>query len=100
VDNAAVEEGSGMPNQGTGTEAVSEIRLLSGTLQYRLNMDAHLKMEAYDVRGNKLRTLINGGQGAGRHQIHNAFAGLASGVVILKMTAENSTQIKKGIILW
>jgi hypothetical protein len=71
-------------------------------IQYSIPEDQHVVLNLYNVLGQKVITLVDGLQKAGKHEVNfNAISGsrvLASGVYFYKLHAGNQSQIKKMIL--
>jgi hypothetical protein len=69
-------------------------------ISYNLPYDGYVKLKVYDVLGREVKTLINGFQQAGIHNINFDASGLNSGVYFYKMEAGNNfSSIKKMILI-
>jgi len=67
----------------------------STTIQYDLPQASHIKLILYDVLGNKIRTLIDEQVQPGVHYFELSAEGLASGVYILNLIAQDYQQTIK-----
>ena len=76
----------------------------STTIAYSLNSEAHVNIEIYNMKGQKVRTLMNEHQTAGKHIVvwngkDDSNKSTASGVYFYKMQAGNFQQTKKMILM-
>ena len=80
----------------------------STTITYSLNKDSKITLEIYNIKGQKVRTLVNKEQSAGYHTVmwngkDNNSRTAASGLYFYKMVSEGNsgdyTSIKKMILL-
>jgi hypothetical protein len=80
----------------------------STTITYSLNKDLKITLEIYNIKGQKVRTLVNKEQSAGYYSViwngkDNSSKAAASGLYFYKMTSEGNsgdyTSIKKMILL-
>jgi len=70
------------------------------TIEYRLPVNMKLvKIEVYDVLGQKLTTLLNGSRNAGIYQITWDGTNYAGGVYFYKLTTDNFTDTKKMMLV-
>jgi parallel beta-helix repeat protein len=69
------------------------------TIKYDLPQDTHVKLVVYNVRGQKVATLVDGMVQAGSHQVMWNADDLSSGVYFYKITAGNFTEMRKMILL-
>lgn len=60
----------------------------STTIAYELPEAATVRLEVFDVLGRRVRTLVDGEQNAGRHEVEFAVERLASGVYLYRLTAD------------
>jgi serine protease AprX len=65
------------------------------TIQYELPRVSNVKLVLYDILGNKVRTLVNGPVQPGVHRIELNAEGLASGVYLLNLIAQDYHQTIK-----
>jgi len=68
-------------------------------IRYSIPKAAMVKLEVYNLLGQKIETLVNQFQSAGMHQTNFNAAGLTSGVYFYRIESGNYTQFKKMIIL-
>jgi pullulanase len=80
-------------NRGNGTK-----------IKYYISQDTNVKIEIFNIKGQKIITLINDHQKSGFHNIiwngknyNNKFVG--SGVLFYKLTTDNCTEISKMLLL-
>ncbi len=71
----------------------------STTISYSLPKSSNIKIEVFNVLGEKVATLVNGYEQAGGHNIQWDAGGFASGIYFYKLSANNLSQIKKMILL-
>jgi mannose/cellobiose epimerase-like protein (N-acyl-D-glucosamine 2-epimerase family) len=76
----------------------------STAIEYELNKSGAVKLEVYDITGQKIKTLLNGYKDKGRHKVSwdgYADSGIraTSGVYFFHFVFNNQQQIKKGILL-
>ena len=80
----------------------------STTITYRLNKDSKVTLEIYNIKGQKVKTLVDKQQSAGYHTVmwngkDNSGKAAASGLYFYKMTSEGNsgdyTSTKKMILL-
>ncbi|RMH62796.1 MAG: T9SS C-terminal target domain-containing protein [Calditrichaeota bacterium] len=57
------------------------------TINYRLDKSGPTLLEVYDIRGRRVRTLINGYQTAGTHRVHFDGSAVASGVYFYRLSS-------------
>ncbi|MBN1407086.1 MAG: T9SS type A sorting domain-containing protein [Calditrichaceae bacterium] len=69
------------------------------TIQYNLTKDVNVMLEVFNVQGQKVKTLVNSHQKAGRYEVQFDGANLASGVYIYKIKAGNFTQSKRMLLI-
>ncbi len=62
-------------------------------ISYSLAQDAFVTLKVYDMLGNKVTELVNGGQTAGVHEISFDASELSSGIYIYRVTAMNGERI-------
>ena len=74
------------------------------TISYSLSVASNLRVNIYNIRGQKIKTLINGYQAAGNHQV--IWDGMdengkyvSSGIYFYKMEADDFSQIKKMVLM-
>ena len=71
----------------------------STTISYRLSAGGSVTLKVYDILGREVKTLINGWQAAGNHQVTLDAAGLSSGVYICRLTSGPYTNARKLVLL-
>lgn len=74
------------------------------SIRFSLPQDAFVRLEVYNLLGQKVRTLVEETKAAGEHTVtwdghDGAGNAVASGVYFYKMTAENNSQIGRMIYL-
>ena len=97
--------GGAMVNVNTGDEAAPLRFALDANypnpfarttaIAYELPEPATVRLEVFDVLGRRVRTLVNGEQNAGRHDVEFAVEGLASGVYLYRLTADARTATRQ-----
>ncbi|HPO54419.1 MAG TPA: T9SS type A sorting domain-containing protein [Ignavibacteriaceae bacterium] len=68
-------------------------------IEYKVADAGNVKIEVFDILGNKVTELINTGHEAGSHHIDFNAAGFASGVYYYKITAPGFTRTMKMMLL-
>ncbi|RJP78105.1 MAG: T9SS C-terminal target domain-containing protein [Candidatus Zixiibacteriota bacterium] len=71
----------------------------SAALGYRLPASGRVTLRVYDTAGREVRTLVNGWQDAGVHEVTFDASGLPSGIYFARLTAGGFTQVQKLILL-
>jgi len=71
----------------------------STTIRYDIPRDAQVTLTVYDVLGRKVTTLVSSRQPAGSHETQLDGGSLASGVYFCRLTAGDSHDTKKLVIL-
>lgn len=69
------------------------------TIEYRLPIGNHVRLEVYDSLGRRVSTLVNGQKEAGTHRIHFDGAGLSSGLYIYRLTTPSDTASGKMMLI-
>ncbi len=69
------------------------------TIAYTLEQGADVKLELYNVTGQKIRTLVNSEQSSGEHEFVLNATGLSSGVYFYSLTSNGITQTRKLVLL-
>lgn len=74
------------------------------TIDFSVNTKSEVKLEVYNLKGQRINTLLNSTLNKGNHQVNwngtdDKGANVTSGVYIYKMTAEGFTQTKKMILM-
>lgn len=62
---------------------------------YQIPENTHVRLEVFDMKGQKIQTLVNKRQSTGRYTIAFDASNLASGVYIYQLTAGEFSQSKK-----
>ncbi len=68
-------------------------------ISYQLSATSQTKLVIYNALGQKVRTLVNARQNAGRHTVTFNAAGLPSGVYLYRLQAGGQEQIRKMILM-
>ena len=68
------------------------------TIRYELAAAGHARLGVYDARGCRLRTLVDGEQAAGAHEVALDADGLASGVYFCRLEAAGVVETKKIVL--
>jgi hypothetical protein len=68
-------------------------------IKYKLNTPARAEIKLFDILGKEVRTLINEERTPGEYEIHFSAVGLASGVYVCMLQADNKSVFKKLIII-
>ncbi len=68
-------------------------------IKYSIPADQNVKLNVYNLLGQKVTTLVEGFQKAGQHEINFNASGFASGVYIYKLEAGTQSSIKKMILM-
>jgi hypothetical protein len=71
----------------------------STTISYGLMKSGQVKLEIYNILGEKIATLVDGVQKAGNHQLEWNPQSLASGVYLYRLEAEGMVQSRKLILI-
>ncbi len=71
----------------------------STTIGYELPKASYVTLKVYDMLGNEVKTLVNGNEKAGVHEVIFNASELASGVYMYKFNSGNFTTMKKMILL-
>ncbi len=71
----------------------------STVIGYDLPKSSHVTVTVYDILGYQIRTLVNGVQSAGYHDVVFSAQNLASGMYFYKIQAGTFTQTKKMVLL-
>ena len=69
------------------------------TIGYQLPVPAHIKLEVFDVLGQKVATLVDTEQRVGHWSIKWRTSGVSSGIYFYKLTAGSFTATKKMILV-
>ncbi|MEX0929252.1 MAG: T9SS type A sorting domain-containing protein [Balneolales bacterium] len=95
-------------NTGDNKPLVSKYKLVGNypnpfnpttTIQYNLPETAHVRIEIYDIKGRKIKTLLNKTQDEGSHYETFKARNLASGVYLYQLQAGDYVQIKKMMLV-
>ena len=68
-------------------------------ISYQLSAYSFVKLNIYNVLGQKIKTLVNKYQKAGNYKVIFNASGLASGIYFYELTAGSFSQTKKMILL-
>lgn len=68
-------------------------------IEYYLPQDCLVKLDVYNVLGQKVATLVDGFQTRGRHEVNFSSSGLSSGVYFYRLQAGNFVQTKKMLLV-
>ncbi len=68
-------------------------------IQYTLPTDAHVQLVIYNSLGQKVATLVNGNQQAGRHSASFDATALSSGVYLYQLSTPGFSQTKKMMLI-
>ena len=68
-------------------------------IRYGLPKDSDLKMEVFNVLGQRVSTLINSRKTPGYHVVDFDGSNLASGIYLYRIHAENFVQVKKMVLI-
>jgi hypothetical protein len=71
----------------------------STVISYELPTDTHVKLEVYNISGQKVATLLNGNQEAGYKSVSWDASETSSGVYFYKLAAGDFTQVKRMTLL-
>ncbi len=71
----------------------------STTIQYFLPERSYVKLEVYNLLGEKIKTLVNGEQIANSYKLKFNAAGLSSGIYFYRITINDMIRTKKLILL-
>jgi hypothetical protein len=71
----------------------------STVIGYELSEHAAVSLEVYDMTGRKVATLVNGEQAAGSYKVNFNGSDLASGMYLYRLTAGQTTQTRKLILV-
>jgi hypothetical protein len=71
----------------------------STTIHYALTNNGMVELFVYNTLGQKVATLVNQQQQAGRYSVNFNAAGLASGIYFYKFSTGDFSQIKKMLLL-
>jgi len=68
-------------------------------INYYLEKESYVQISVYDIKGNKIRTLLNEQQSAGKQTVTFDGAELPSGIYIYKLKAGKLTKNKKMLLI-
>jgi len=94
--------------EGDLTDLPSEFALLSNypnpfnattVISYELPTEAHVKLEVFNVSGQRVATLVEGEQEAGYRSVVWEASEVSSGVYFYKLTAGDLTEMKRMTLL-
>ena len=71
----------------------------STKISFTIPIESHVKLDVYNVTGEKVASLVNSTLTAGTHEINFNVANLTSGVYFYKIAAGDFVNIKKMIVL-
>jgi len=92
----------------TGYQVIDDYALLANypnpfnpetVIQYQLPEMSRVQLNVYDVRGQKVRTLVNTRQAKGTYSITFSADGLSSGVYFYRLSAGDFNHMRKMILL-
>jgi photosystem II stability/assembly factor-like uncharacterized protein len=95
-------------SRGENTEPVSQFILYQNypnpfnpttTFKFSLPHQENVKLDIYDVLGNKITSLLNEEMNAGEHRVQYNASDLASGVYIYRISAGKNFSAKKFIVI-
>jgi len=69
------------------------------TIQFSIAKDQYIKLSVYDIHGNEIDMIIEGGISAGQHSIEFDGSKLTSGQYFYKIESDEFSEIKKMILL-
>jgi len=74
--------------------------ILSTTnIEYALPEASEVRLEVYNIQGQRVATLANGHQNAGQHTVSFDATRLASGLYIYRLTAGNFVETRKMMLV-
>jgi len=68
-------------------------------ISYTLARDGHVKLEIYNLLGQKVATLVDKHQEAGQKRVHWEAKDFSSGIYFYKLTAGDFTATKKMVLI-
>ena len=71
----------------------------STSIRYALPEDAEVRLELYNILGQKVTTLVNGRVEAGSHTVTWDASNYSSGIYFYKLTADNNVFTKRMTLL-
>ena len=69
------------------------------TIQYNLPEDINVVLEVFNIRGQKVKTLVNNFQSAGSHEVIFDGSNLGSGVYFYRFKAGNFHKVKRMLLV-
>jgi hypothetical protein len=69
------------------------------TIEFSLPDELHVRLEAFDITGKKVATVVDNLMNAGHHQATWDAAGFGSGIYFIRLSAGNSVETRKTILL-
>ncbi|MBN2281518.1 MAG: T9SS type A sorting domain-containing protein [Candidatus Marinimicrobia bacterium] len=95
----AIDEELGLPDQFELGQNYPNPFNPSTTIRYGLPKGAHVNISVFDMRGNRLETLVNENQEAGYHRVHWEADPYATGIYFYRIIAGDFVQIRKCILI-
>jgi len=71
----------------------------STQIAFDLPRESHVTLEVYNILGERVALLVDEVRGAGYHQVRFDASGLASGIYLYRMTANNVTLMNKMVLM-
>ncbi|MEX0609607.1 MAG: T9SS type A sorting domain-containing protein [Balneolaceae bacterium] len=71
----------------------------STVISYQLAVNSHVKLEVFNMLGQKVATLMDGRQAAGQQSVNFDASALSSGVYIYRLSTTNGLQLTKKMLL-
>lgn len=71
----------------------------STSISYSMNISARIRLTVYDLRGRKIKTLVEANQDADTYSVQFQEPNLASGIYYYKLSIDNKTKTKKMVLL-
>jgi len=71
----------------------------STTIHYKLPRDTFVTLQVFDVVGRLVKTLVNGNQASGRHEVTFDAGNLSSAVYICRLQAGDCQIARKMVLL-
>ncbi|MBN1480948.1 T9SS C-terminal target domain-containing protein [candidate division KSB1 bacterium] len=65
------------------------------TIRYQLTAAAHVRLDVFDVRGARIKTLVDAGQQAGEYSVDFDGADLPSAIYLYQLVSGKNVQIRK-----
>ncbi|KPJ50222.1 MAG: hypothetical protein AMJ41_01720, partial [candidate division Zixibacteria bacterium DG_27] len=72
---------------------------LSTTIRYTLKEAGHVRLEVFNLRGEKAATLVDGHQKAGEGSVVWRPEGLSSGIYFYRLTSGDFTDKRRALLL-